>query len=121
MEAYLSGEGPTQMADQDLCIAVGEDLTRTYPGYAWMVGCNHESGTLHINVDVPKPAGLEGYGYLLHISSVIGPGGQKRVHMAGGEMLERFRLRRGVAHADTDELALAHGLDLTGHKNKSRY
>lgn len=121
MDALLTGSGPTRMADQDVCVAVGEDLSRMYPGYLWMVGCNHEAGTLHIDLQCPKPIGLENYGYLLHISTVLSPGGQHRVMLAGGEMLERFGLRRGAAHEDTDEIAATHGLITDDNKNKSRH
>lgn len=116
MDALVSGG----MADQDVCIAVGEDLTQVYPGYMWKVGCNHDAGTVVIDVGVPKPIGMENYGYMLHLSSVLGPGGQKRVRQAGGEMLERLGLRRGVAQADTHYRAVEHGLDLGGAVTKSK-
>lgn len=113
-EAVLTGSGPTQMADQDVCIAVGEDLTRAYPGYFWMVGCNHEAGTIEIRLQVPTPIGTERFGYLMYISTAIGIGGQKAVMRAGGEMLERYGLRRKWAHPDTDDIAREHGL-ITDH------
>jgi hypothetical protein len=121
MDAMVTGYGETRMADQDLCIAVGEDLTKNYPGYYWMVGANHEAGTIQIDLQVPKPVGLENYGYLLYISTVIGPGGQKAVMRAGGELLERFGLRRLSAHVETDEIAAEHGLDTSNNKNKSKH
>jgi hypothetical protein len=121
MSAEITGSGPTRMQDEDVCIAVGEDLTRAYPGYLWMVGCNHEAGTLHIDLQVPKPIGMEAYGYLLYISSVLGPGGQKIVMRAGGELLERFGLRRGSAAQETNHIAADHGLITDGHHNKSKH
>ena|ERR1700691_4382951 len=119
MDAILTGSGDTRMADQDICQAVGEDLTQTYPLYLWFVGVEH--GSVVIDLQVPKPIGLERYGYRLNISTVLGPGGQKRVRQAGGELLERFGLRRGTAHSDTDEIAAAHGLDISGARDKSRH
>jgi hypothetical protein len=109
------------MADEDVCVAVGEDLTRAFPGYFWMVGCNHEAGTIQIDLPGQKPIGMERWGMLLHISTVLGAGGQKAVMRAGGEMLERLGLRRGAAHADTNEIALAHGLDTGNAVLKSRH
>ena|ERR1700749_2250239 len=109
------------MADQDVCIAVGEDLTRMYPGYLWMVGCNHEAGVVMIDLQVDKPPHLRNYAYQLNISTVLGPGGQKRVLQAGGELLERFGLRRTFAHEDTNEIAREHGLITDNNKNKSKY
>lgn len=115
------GAHPEQaMADQDVCVAVGEDLTRAFPGYLWMVGCNHTAGVIMIDLQVPKPPHLRNYGYQLNLSTVLGPGGQKRVQEAGGELLERFGLRRTFAHGDTAEIARDHGLITDANKNKSK-
>ena len=115
MEALVSGDN---MADEDLCIAIGEDLTATYPGYPWMVGVN--AGSVHIDLAVEKPLGLERYGYRLNVSTVQGPGGQKRVREAGGELLERFDLPRGRAPEDLQLRAIENGLDISNARNKSR-
>lgn len=123
MSAALTNDGAHPehaMEDQDVCVAVGEDLTRAYPGYLWMVGCNHASGRVMIDLQVPKPPHLRNYGYELNIATVLGAGGQKRVHEAGGELLERFGLRRGAAHADTNAIAAEHGLTTEANKNKSK-
>lgn len=124
MGALLGQSGDTEllMEDHDLCIAIGEDLTRVYPGYPWMVGVDHQktAGSVTIDLDVPKPPHLRNYAYRLNITSVTGPGGQKRVREAGGELLERFGLRRGLAHEDTDEIAREHGLDIGNHHDKSK-
>ena len=119
MDAILTGHGENRMADQDICIAVGEDLTRHYPGYFWMVGVQH--GSVHIDLQVEKPIGMECYGYRLNVSTVLGAGGQKAVMRAGGELLERFGLRRGSAHEDTNEIARANGLNTDNNKNKSKH
>ena len=119
MEAYVQGEGENAMADCDLCQAIGEDLMQTYPGYPWAVGV--QAGSVCIDLAVDKPHGLERYAYRLNVSTVLGPGGQKRVREAGGELLERFGLRRGVAHPDFEWIAAEHGLDISGARNKSRH
>jgi hypothetical protein len=108
------------MADQDVCVAVGEDLARAYPGYPWMVGTSHKAGTVVIDLGVYKPPHLRNYAYQLYISTILGAGGQKRVMEAGGELLERFGLRRGTAHEDTNEIAAEHGLIIDGHHDKSK-
>jgi hypothetical protein len=115
MEATVTGDN---MADQDACIAIGEDLARAFPGYPWMVGVDH--GSVCIDLALDKPLGMERYGYRLNLSTVFGPGGQKRVMQAGGELLERFGLRRTFAHDDTREIARENGLDIGGARNKSR-
>lgn len=115
---HITGSGENAMADQDVCIAVGEDLTKHYPGYPWMVGC--QAGSVCIDLAVDKPLGMDRYGYRLNVSTVLGPGGQKRVMQAGGELLERFGLRRGEAPDDAAEQARENGLDVSGARNKSR-
>jgi hypothetical protein len=119
IEAALTGSGETAMEDCDLCQAVGEDLMQTFPNYPWFVGVEH--GSVIIDLCIDKPLGLSRYAYRLNISTVIGPGGQKRVRQAGGELLERFGLRRGPAHPDTDLIAAEHGLDISGARNKSKH
>lgn len=123
MEPVVTGSGETQMADQDLCIAVGEDLERMFPGYPWMVGCDHQktAGRVVIDLGVEKPPHLRNYAYALNITSVLGPGGQQKVMRGAGELLERFGLRRGTAHADTHEIAREHGLIIDNNKDKSKH
>lgn len=112
MEIDVQSEGPTAMADEDACRAVGEDLQQAYPGYPWMVGCDHTAGRLVIDIALKKPFGLENYAYALHLATVFGPGGQARVRRAGGELLERFGLRRGHAAPDHRQEAASNGLDI---------
>ena len=121
MEATTTGSGEKQMADEDVCIAVGEDLMQRYPGYPWSVGCNHEAGTVVIDLMIDKPPHLRNYGYQLYLSTVLGAGGQKAVMRAGGELLERFGLRRTWAHPDTPDIAREHGLIIDHNKNKSKH
>jgi hypothetical protein len=87
----------------------------------WYVGCDHGAGTICIDLGVPKPIGLQGWAYMLFITTVLGPGGQKRVMQAGGEILERYGLRRTFAHSDTADIAAEHGLDRSNNKNKSKH
>lgn len=117
-DAVITSDGPTKMADADVCVAVGEDLSQAFPDYPWMVGCNHQAGTIVIDLQVPKPLGLEGYGYLLFLSTVLGPGGRKAVIRAGGELLERFGLPRRSAPMETMEIAREHGLDASNVADK---
>ena len=121
MEAYVEASGPRAMADRDVCIAVGEDLARHYPDYPWRVGCNHEAGTIVIDLGVPKPLGMANMGMLLHIGAVLGPGGQSKVMRAGGELLERFGLSRAKRQEDMRDIAAEHGLDAGNAILKSRY
>ena len=120
-EAILTGDGPTRMADEALCLVVGRDLTESFPGYAWDVGCNHEAGVISIRLAVPMVGGASQPGFLLHISTVVGSNGQKKVRDAAGEVLERWRLRRSAAKGDWLEEALNNGLDKDSMVLKSRF
>jgi hypothetical protein len=102
--------GPKAMSEQDLCIAVGEDLTLHYPGHPWLVGCNLEAGTVAIDLGYTKPKPLQNMAYMLHCATLVSPGAQARVMRAGGEILERFGLPRGPARKGSGEVAYEHGL-----------
>lgn len=112
--------GEHAMTEQDLCIAVGEDLTKHYPGYDWLCGANVQAGTIVIDLMVDKPHHLANHGYLLHLGTLMAPGGHKRVMEAGGEMLERFGLPRSAAPQDWRKRAVENGLDTAGEVMKSR-
>lgn len=108
--------GPTAMADEDLARAVGEDLMQHYPGHPWMVGCNHEAGTVAVQLGYIDTQ----MGILLHIQKLLAPGGQKLAMRAGGELLERLGLPRGAATGESAVRARAHGLIQDGAVEKSR-
>jgi hypothetical protein len=122
MEAGVISHGETAMADEDVCRAIGEDLTATYPGYLWNVGCNHQSGVATICLMMPSPTPSNTMkGFQINLSTVLGPGGQKRVREAGGEVLERWGLPRGRAPEDMVQRAHQHGLDTGNMITKSKY
>jgi len=121
MDAILTGSGDMRAADMRLCVAIGEDLTRNFPGYAWDVGVDHEAGVLSIRLAVPVAGGMAQPGFLMHIRTAISADGQKKVRAAGGEVLERWRLRRDRAAADWAEHAQANGLDRANMVLKSRF
>lgn len=120
-DAYVEAYGPQGMADRDLCIAVGEDLEKHYPGHPWAVGANHEAGTVVIRLGYDLPQNLAAMGYLIHIPALLAPGGHQRVMQAGGEWLERLGLPRGPAQSDSGSLAAENGLDTDGSVLKSRF
>lgn len=122
MDAVITGHGPRQMADEDICRAIGEDLTQTYPGYLWQVGCNHDAGVATILLIVPTATRADqAKGFMIHLDTVVGPGGSKKVRDAGGEVLERWGLPRGRAPSDYMAQAGEHGLDTANSITKSRY
>lgn len=120
-DAILTGYGERLADDQAVCKLVGEFLTKAYPGIDWMVGADHEAGTVAIDIMCDKPIGMERYGYLLHLSSIMGPEGQRKVCNAGGELLERFGIRRDRPGAEWRTQAREHGLIVDANKNRSRH
>ena len=103
--------GTASMSDRDLCIAVLEDLAKHYPGHPWLITADVQAGSVVIDLGYEKPRHLRNFGYLLHAGTLMGPGGQKRVMQAGGELLERFGIMRGAGASDTAREAASHGLD----------
>ena len=117
----VEADGPDAMNERDLCVAVGEDLQRAYSGYPWLVGCSKQAGT--VVIDLPeawKPPAYKQYGILLHMGSLMGPGGQKKVFHAGGEMLERMGLPRTAAPKDAGLKARENGMDISNAVVKSK-
>lgn len=121
MDAILTGSGEFRARDEALCVAIGQDLTSAFEGYAWDVGADHEAGVVCIRLAVPMVGGAAQPGFLLHISTVIGPDGRKKVHRAAGEVLERWRLRRDRAPRDWMEEARENGLITDAMILKSRH
>lgn len=107
-EAEFYGE--LAMSEEDLCIAVGEDLARHYPGHPWCVGCDLLAGYIVIDLGYTKPEAIRNMAYLLHPQTLMSPGAQHKVMQAGGELLERFGLPRGPAKSGSGERAFENGL-----------
>jgi hypothetical protein len=122
MELYQApGHGPNQHAEETLAGIVLVALHRAYPGYDWLVTVNFIAGVMNLDLICEKPAPLRGHGYLLHLSSLMSAGGERKVLNAGGEMLERFGLRRDRADAEWRQVARENGLEMGGAVLKSRH
>lgn len=120
LSVEVQSYGDNAMAEEDLCRAVGEDLAKHYPGYDWCVGAILEAGTVAIDLMCEKPPQYRLHGYLLHISSLLAPGGHQRVMQAGGELLERYGLPRDRPPSDW-KLRPLEGVDASGQVLKSRF
>ena len=115
--------GPTMAADLALAANVLRDLGSVYPGYLWDVAADHEAGILTIKLRIPNMIrkGMGDPGFLMHIATVIGADGVKKVRWAAGEVLERHKLPRSKAPDDWLEMALTNGLDRGNMVLKSRF
>lgn len=108
--------GLTAARDMAMCKAVADTLERHYPGHAFMIGCDHEQGMLHVQLPYADLATAQGrkegqYGYCVKIGDLNSDPSLSLVVKAGGEMLERYRLARGKYREGDRERAMAGGLD----------
>lgn len=92
-------DGPAPSADDYLTArTVAEKLNELYPGYLWAVHAQRAQGVVQIrNLSLPAQ-----YGFTLHLP-VIATASElvRKAATAAGEILERYRLRRG--HIDWDQ------------------
>ena len=97
----LSGDSP-QVAALDFNMArdMAEALHAAYPGHLWAVTCDGEKGIATV-----RNMYLSGnWGFVLKLKEIsTASDWKKKVVMAGGELLERYRLNRGSA----DQSAIA--------------
>jgi len=71
---------------------MAEALHAKYPGHLWAVTCEGDKGIATV-----RDLYLSGnYGFILKLPEIYSASDfEKRVIMAGGEILERYRLKRG--------------------------
>ena len=91
----IFGQDGHDMPAGDVILAkdAADLLYKKYPGYLWAVHVNSKGGMLNIfcpNVSVR-------YGYTIRLKEVYADPTLKCVMRAGGEILERAKLRRGWA------------------------
>ena len=95
----LSGDMTVKVAalDYDLAKIMAEALHKAYPGHLWAVTCEGDKGIATV-----RNLMLAGnWGFVLHLNKIYSISDwEKTVIRAGGEMLERFRQRRGTANQD---------------------
>lgn len=79
--------------DFNMAKTMAEALHRHYPGQRWAVTCDGATGIATI-----RNLFLSGtYGYILKLPAIYSASAyEKDVIRAGGEVLERFKMRRGT-------------------------
>jgi hypothetical protein len=93
----MADAAPPAPLELNLMKDLSELLCREYPGYAWMVGINQAL------VDIRLVSVVGSFGYTLHLTKFYSASERDdAVKRAGGELLERYRLRRG--HLNESEL-----------------
>lgn len=79
-----------------LCKAIGEALSRFYPGHPWAVSAEVEHGIVKFSL-----AGFQQWAHVIHVATLKSDPGLSTVKKAAGEMLERFNMpRKGFSSAD---------------------
>ena len=92
-QLILNNDAGKAMAELSAAKGIAEELERRYPGWAWMVEVDVEQGILKVwSLRIPGR-----WGFLLHLSKLDPEG--KAVMRAGGELLERYNMRRGKHQA----------------------
>lgn len=95
----LSGDMTVKVAalDYELARVMAEALHKAYPGHLWAVTCEGDKGIATV-----RNLMLAGnWAFVLHLNKIYSISDwEKTVIRAGGEMLERFRQRRGEANQD---------------------
>lgn len=84
----------SNLLDFDVAKRVSETLNKHYPGYMWAVNVDSETGMVQV-----RNFSLSGlWGFNLHMNKVQEDVHGKLIIAAGGEILERFRVRVGRAN-----------------------
>lgn len=93
----LSGTPDVAALDYNLSRDMAETLHTAYPQHLWAVTCEGDKGIATV-----RNLALAGnWGFVLKLSELsTASDWKKKVVMAGGELLERFRLSRGMANND---------------------
>ena len=97
--------GESALADVDLGQKMIAALESYYPNHAFFVQCNHEAGTVTIQLlyeDGNKIVKRWQHGMLIHITSLTTENDiRRRAMLDGGELLERYQLARSGANPYT--------------------
>jgi len=89
------------LANQSIAKEVAECLNKHYPGHAWAVTANVETGLVQV-----RNLKLSGkLGFILKMDDMSTDPGMRLVIRAGGEILERYRLsRRGINESEMSDI-----------------
>lgn len=90
----LTGTPDIAALDMNMSRDMAETLHAAYPGHLWAVTCEGDKGIATV-----RNLALAGnWGFVLKLKEIsTASDWKKKVIQAGGELLERFRLRRGAA------------------------
>lgn len=101
------------LKDIELCKSVARVLLDHYPDHMWHVEANSDPGVRMIDIKlnyVDKLGLLPKFGFKMMIDNAW----PNRIMLAGGELLERYRLARGRASQYAAFDAMKNGIDRHG-------
>lgn len=85
----IDDDSQTTELEKHVRQTIGDTLAMAYPGYDWFVEIKPGAAVI-------KNLTVEGrWGFFLKLNHASASELRRRVILAGGEMLERYRLRRG--------------------------
>jgi hypothetical protein len=93
----IESASPADATNAALCKQIGAVLGRHYPNHIWKLEVAAEKGV--VNVFLAIMSTLMGFRIPL-VSSYSASEFEKRVMLAGGELLERYRQQRGGLNDD---------------------
>lgn len=81
---------------------VGQLLAGAYPGHLWHIEADVHGGSCRIiNLSLSTGPGARPWGFVLHLAKIATASELRRkVLLAGGEVLERYKQRRGAKDDD---------------------
>lgn len=117
VQTHIDIHTPYDAADIALAKQIYDILWEIYPGHPWAISANHRqgNGTADIRLLYPNKEGqIYQFGFKLHIGKLDASRIRKKAMIAGGELLERYGLRRGGANQHSALDARDNGLDRSG-------
>lgn len=106
-------ENKNDLADIELCRDIAKVLLTHYPGHLWHVGVDSNPNVRMVDIKLAYPdrlGVLPKFGYKMMIDNAT----SHRIMMAGGELLERYRLARARATPYAHIDVINNGLDRAG-------
>lgn len=88
-------------ADKTAVRLIGERLNEEYPGHPWYVEVSYRQGIAKISIPILMGDNF----YILHLVNMTAD--MRQVARAGGEILERYQLRRGAFNREDFRAACA--------------
>lgn len=111
--SFIDKHTQHDLEDVKLCDKINRILQFYYPKHPWMIGANHETHVIHIQLAYFNrlgqifPWGVQYYTHKMGGYKQM----RKKIMLAGGELLERFNLARKEASEFAEHYASEGGIN----------